>query len=396
MNLDSTDVRRPLDPNEVVLRFLESIGKRSEAEFYLDLFVREDKQRFATLVIDAPVIADALDAVGLDLRFLGALGLTPVVCVGLFDAASQNAQAKQLHQALGRVGLGAQTLVHSDTEAIAACVHRGFVPIVLLGEARVDATAGSHVDDEDSRALALQTLVQRLGTRKLLFLQRRGGLRRSGKAVPQLTLTASIAALTQIYALSDKQRAIVGIAQALLRLCERPQLTIAITSPLQLLRELFTVKGAGTLLRRGARITRYDAFDKLDAPRLRDLLQSAFERPIAQAFFAQPPQAIYVDEDYQAAAITQKTALGAYLSKFAVGRRAQGEGLGGDLWQIVTQDNAQLFWRSRRNNPIDPWYVKQCEAMIRRPVWNIFVRGLGPEALPAAVRFAESAPLDFL
>lgn len=392
MPLVPPHVARALDPSEVVLRFLESIGKRSEAEFYLGLFKREAEHRFATLVIDAPVVADASAAVGLDLRFLQALGLTPVVCLGLFDAVTQGVQATRLKAALLRVGLTAERFLSHDTDAIAASVKRGTVPIVLLGATAKNADA--RLADPAARACALASLVVGLGSRKLLFLQRRGGLPRGGKSVPQLTLVTSLAALTQTHALTDKQRVMVGLAQVLLKRLDRSPLTVAIISPLQLLRELFTVKGAGTLLRRGARISRYDNYGQLDGHRLRSLLQNAFSRPVHVSLFADKPQAIYVDAHYQAAAITQATPLGAYLSPFVVGQQAQGEGLYGDLWQTVTQDNAALFGRSRRNNLIDPWSVRQCEAMVRRPEYNVFVRGMTPDHLSAVVHFAESAPAD--
>ena len=38
-----------MEPAEVVLRFLESVGRRSEAEFYISLFRAEPKEQFAEI-----------------------------------------------------------------------------------------------------------------------------------------------------------------------------------------------------------------------------------------------------------------------------------------------------------------------------------------------------------
>src|SRR5213592_1834384 len=70
------------ETTDAILRFMESIGHRSEAEFYLALFRAESKESFANLVIGASVLRDGTDAVVLDLRFLRGLGLVPVVSVG--------------------------------------------------------------------------------------------------------------------------------------------------------------------------------------------------------------------------------------------------------------------------------------------------------------------------
>ena len=166
-------------------------------------------------------------------------------------------------------------------------------------------------------------------------------------------------------------------------------------SPLELLRELFTVKGAGTLMRRGAVIQRHVGWMAVDVERLRSLLDSAFGRPVHDTFFTKRPEHIYLDDDYRGAAVVLETPLGAYLSKFAVEREAQGEGIGGDLWDTLTAENAVLFWRSRRSNPIDSWYIRQCDGMLRQGEWNVFWRGFAPEDIAPAVAYAMRQPEDF-
>ena len=93
-----------LAPQDVVLRFLESTGRPSEARLYLDLFHARPREQFAAIAIDANVMSDAADAVVQDLRFLAALDLFPTVVLGIFQPADAAAHARVLSRHLERRG----------------------------------------------------------------------------------------------------------------------------------------------------------------------------------------------------------------------------------------------------------------------------------------------------
>ena len=173
------------------------------------------------------------------------------------------------------------------------------------------------------------------------------------------------------------------------------RLSITITSPLDLLRELFTTRGAGTLIRRGAVISRYTDFAAISLPKLRDLIESAFHRRLVHGFFDRPIDSVYLADDYRGVGIVSNTEQGPYLSKFAVDRRAQGEGVGRDLWRALVRDHQTLLWRSRPDNPIAAWYQQQCDGMVRAGMWLVFWRGLPHSRLSAAIELALAAPPDF-
>lgn len=194
--------------------------------------------------------------------------------------------------------------------------------------------------------------------------------------------------------LSDEHRALLDQSRRIIDTADHP-ITVAITSPLELLRELFTVRGAGTMIRRGAVVTQFDAFDAANPARLSAVMESAFgARPPAE-FFSRAIAGVYVAGDYAGAAIVTASELGPYLSKFAVDRRAQGEGIGSDLWRAIATDCPTLFWRSRGDNPITAWYEQQCEGMLRTDGWHVFWRGLEPAQIPRAIELALAAPDDF-
>lgn len=403
-----------MDPAEVVLRFLESLGRRSEAEFYLALFRAEPKETFAAISVDANVARHATEAVTLDLRFLVALGLVPLVVLGLFDskeAAEPLEQGARIKRRLERAGVPSALLAGEPAalhEEAAQLARAGTVPIISLRPVEppvqlpvqlpvqppvqlIEGPLGTMQLDE--RFGRLGALVGALRTRKLIFLHRPGGLRRAGALVPIVNLTTDYDALAASRELSRKERTLLQQSRRLV--LEAPhKLLVTISSPLDLLRELFTVKGAGTLLRRGAVIERRSGFEEIDRERLRALLRSSFGTAPDDAFFARPASAIYLEESYRGAAVLRATPLGPYLTKFAVDREAQGEGMGHDLWRRMGDDHRTVFWRARPSNPIDAWYGKQCDGMARFAEWTVFWKGLEPARIPDAIAYALAQPID--
>ncbi len=378
-----------MDPADVVLRFLESVGRRSEAEFYLALFRAEAKERFATISVEASVARHALDAVVLDLRFLAALGLTPVVVLGLFEPADAVEHAARLRRRLEKAEVPASLLsppVDGGTDLIAAATHAGTIPILPFS-----VTQGATVED---RVGGLGALVSGLRTHKLIFLRRRGGLRRRGAPVSMVNLTTEFDAFVASKDLAGKAQALLVQGRRLIFDLASDKLLIAITSPLDLLRELFTVKGAGTLLRRGAVIDRRTGFLDIDALRLRALLESSFGCAPVDEFFERPVSRIYLEEGYRGAAVMKDTPLGGYLCKFAVDREAQGEGIGRDLWDRVVADYPVLFWRARPDNPVSAWYNQQCDGTARFAEWHVFWKGVAPERIAEVIAFCLSQPVD--
>ena len=159
--------------------------------------------------------------------------------------------------------------------------------------------------------------------------------------------------------------------------------SVTVVNPLQLLRELFTVNGAGTLIRRGSRIDVARRLGRQSIARgCAALFASAFGGAVRADFFAPPARAhLRRGELLAAPPSSHETPVAPYLTKFAVERQAQGEGIGGELWSLVTRDFPAFFWRSRPANPITAWYVKQCDGLARFPEWHVFWRGLPVETI---------------
>jgi acetylglutamate kinase len=374
-----------LEPAEAVLRFLASVGPNSEAEFYLRLFRARTPESFATLAVTAAAVEHHGDGVALDLRFLNGLGLTPVVVVGLHEPDSASEHLRELEERLTRAGLRTRRLAtDSPPEAIASATAAAAIPLL--------AAAGG---GPGARLEALARMLTALRTHKLIFLDPRGGLEVGGEPLSVLSLSAIAEPPNGNLAHDAYAQRMVEDSRRLIFELVPHRLLVTLTSPLNLLHELFTVKGAGTLLRRGASITRHEGYNGVDMPRLEALLRSSFDKPPAPGLFQRPMRYAYIEESYRGAALVAHTELGGYLSKFAVTREAQGEGIGQDLWNAVTADHKALFWRARAHNPVRAWYERQCQGRFDSAGWTVYVRGLQPEKIAEAIAYALTQPVDF-
>lgn len=384
-----------------MLTFLESVGRRSEAEFYLRMFHGLPKESFAVIVPGGPVVRSALGSIVEQLRFLADLGLYTTVVLGLFDPETGANSSERLLKRLPASLLMPVRHEMSDPDLFDALrddLRRERIPVVHFSKVEGEGL--------EQRLERLGALVQRLNTRKVALLRRRGGFRPlagkradarlsvEGGRISVINLTTDRGRITPGM-LSKRDTELLAASDRLIELAEPSPLLISITSPLNLLKELFTVKGAGTLVKRGTAVERHTSYATLDLPRLRQLLESSFGKELSETFFDLPPLAVYLEPSYRGAAIVHDAYPVPYLSKFAVQPEAQGEGTGRDIWEVLIRHHAQLYWRSRADNPIASWYVSVCDGMVRRAAWQIYFRGLPVELMAEAVAQAEARGADF-
>jgi acetylglutamate kinase len=202
--------------------------------------------------------------------------------------------------------------------------------------------------------------------------------------------------LDQLGALDDEDSSLLRGVKTLLESGAGSSLQANVTAPLALLRELFTVRGAGTLIKRGTPILKTTDYAKLDQVRLRSLLESSFSRKLVGDFFERPLLAVYHEPSYRAAAILEPSPVASVLSKFAVDPVAQGEGMGRDIWQVFVREHPRMIWRARTNNPICSWYTWQCDGLVRKGRWTVYWRGVDASAVPAVVEEMLNRPEDFV
>jgi acetylglutamate kinase len=352
--------------SKTIRLFLDSIGRRDEYEFYLRKFHNEPGTIFALIVPDLAGIEEAREVMSFDLNFLYKLELEPLLVLCGPDAPRMRALLEagpdRYHFFEGSV----------DPEVL----DRTTIPSALYAP-----------------RLSLETLLARLVPalcRRVHFLRTAGSLRDVAGNVVWYHYVNSPARAR----LHKLDRGVARQAARVIRSC--PTAHVSVASPLNLLKEMFTVRGAGTVLRVGSDIRAYSRPEEVDLPRLLALLADSFGKRLKSAAALRRVSRFHIEAQYRGAALLEEHPAGWYLSKFAVTREARGEGLAQELWDTACAPVKALFWRSRASNPINQWYERQADGRHHAGPWTIFWRGIHPRRLPGLISYCQRRPADFV
>jgi acetylglutamate kinase len=411
------------ETQDVIVRLLGNIGSRKEVEQYLRHYASVDAPKFAVVKASGEIIESRLDALASSLAFLQRVGLVPIVVHGgnvqldralaqagvdapvvkglrKMTPAALEVARRVLHEtnlkvveAVEALGTRARPFTSGVFEvrklespdlglvgeitsvreaAVAQTAQAGVLPIVApLGETAKGQILVAHADAA-ARAIALA-----VKPHKVVFLNEAGGLTDDTGAIRSaVNLAEDQEALLADAALGpESRRKLVEISTLLAQL--PPTSSVSITSPDHLAKELFTHRGEGTLVRRGEKVQVHDGWGSVDTARLRALLEECFGRKLDEAYFEhKTPYRVYLAESYRATAILTLEEGVPYLDKFAVTNEAQGEGIGGSIWERLRRENPKLFWRSRATNPVNAWYAQKADGLYKTPKWWVFWCGM--------------------
>jgi acetylglutamate kinase len=322
---------------DIIVKLLTNIGSRKEVEQYL--------RHYPIVVHGAgPQLTRAIEEAGLTTERINGLRVTtPEVLeiarrvfqrenLALADALeSYGTRARPIVSGVfqarrsedARLGLVGEVLGVNDA-AITSSVAMGLLPILApLGETTDGQILNINAD------VATRELACSVQSHKIIFLTETGGLLgEDGRILSAVNLDEDFDDLMQKRWLHSGMRLKLEQINALLRRLPRSS-SVSITSPDHLAKELFTHRGAGTLVRVGERVDRYDDFDVIDQSRLRGLLEVCFGRELDPRYFTtKKPYGIYLADSYRATAVFTREDPMPYLDKFAVTTEAQGEGIG--------------------------------------------------------------------
>lgn len=408
----------------VVNQVLSQLGASREARYYLRQFSSDGELQFAVIKVGGAVLEEQLEPLAAALAFLRNLGLMPIILHGAgpqLDEALENAAIgtvkrnglrvttpevmevarpviyranRRLVSALEDQGVRAQGIQHGvfvcdyldreeyglvgdirqvDLEAVREVVHRGILPVVAcLGESLTGQVMNINAD------VAARELIWKVKPHKIIFLTGTGGLLdENGRIISAISLRSDFEYLRrQEWVHSGMQLKLEQISHLLSGLPESA--SVSITSVDNLARELFTHRGAGTLIRVGEDIIESGGFDEQTGPLAKALLEQSFGRKLNEEYFDElPVECVLRSESGGAMAIVLKGVDGlAYLDKFAVTPEAQGAGLGAAVWQALIHRCPRLYWRSRTDNPVTPWYFDQADASFTEGHWVAFSVGI--------------------
>jgi acetylglutamate kinase len=416
------------------------MASTKEIQLYLRRFSQIDATRFAVVKVGGAILRDELGSLVSSLAFLQQVGLTPIVVHGagpqlddemagagiekkLVDGLrftspeglavvrrvlqaenlrlvetlqAEGVRATSIHagvfesELLGRRRYGlVGKVVHVHTSGIKSAIEVGSIPVVAsLGE-----TAGGQILNVNAD-WAANELIKRLQPYKIIFLTGTGGLLdEKGRIIESINLSTDYDPLMQQPWLHSGMRVkIEQIHDLLMEL--PPSSSLSITRPGEMPKELFTHRGSGTLVRKGERMHTHRSWKNVDRDRLRALIESSFGRPLAQDYFETTrPHRVYCSEHYRAAIVLTRNRKLTYMDKFVVSDDAQGEGLGRAIWHVMRSGNPNLYWRSRRGNPIDEFYFANSDGAIKDDRWTVFWYGIPDwDAVRCAIEDARARP----
>lgn len=374
---------------ETVLKSLSAVGAQHEAKFYAELFARQDAETFAMIVLDPRCLKNPLlEALISALRILSNLKLCPTLVVGALEDGRTSAkfQSQRLARDLDKSGVRAlklNTASYGLIKEVQKTARSGKMPVLEMTDRR--------------GKMNLSALVTALQPKKIIFLQPSGGLSENGRRRPNLTV-AELPAFMETGTFSVGQIRFLDCVLDLEKTA-KVRRSYVIASPLNLLGELFTTRGTGTLIRRAATFKTGNSFGAFSTPDLTRALEVAFEKRLKPSFFDTPLHAGFVEGEYRGGALFKWQAGQPYLSKFFVLREARGEGIARDIWERACADVPAFLWRSRIGNPFNTWYMRKCDGMQRvnnqSGDWRVFWKGLDAVDIGDAIKAATDAPDDF-
>jgi len=409
---------------QLVHELLAQLGSSREARQYLKEYSGTNQARFAVVKVGGGILRDHLGELTSALAFLHRLGLIPVVLHGagpqldqaLADAGIETERRQGLRvtsdavmsvarplmykenlrlvEALEDRGIRARGIQHGvfqcsyldqknlglvgeveevELSAVESAVRSGAVPVLTcLGESSSGQVLNINAD------IATRELVWKLRPHKVIFLSPTGGLLdRQDRIISAVSLTNDYEALMQQPWLHSGMR--LKLQQINEMLQQLPDDTsVSITSAAHLTRELFTYRGAGTLVRKGEAINVFEQADEKTLLKAKKLVEHSFKRELRDDWFGGLNEPlILLSETGRAAAVIIMGVDGLpYLDKFTVTSEAQGEGLGAAIWQVVRARYPALYWRSRYTNPVTPWYFQQADSSNRSGQWVVFTIGI--------------------
>ena len=370
---------------DLVIKSLSAIGAEREAKFYADLFSAQAPEKFALIVIDPRCLKNPLlEALISNIRIISDLKLTPVLLIGALDSDRTRIKflSQRLSKELDSIGVRSfklNTASYQLFPEIRKLTAKGQIPILEFTNA--------------DQAINLQGVIKELQPAKVIFLQPSGGFSVKGNRIPFINVDNMDERVSDAN-LSPGQ---IKFKNLVVELLNDPvnQSVYIMASPLNLLRELFTTRGSGTLVRRGAPLLIVDNLAGLDQSRLAMSISESFGKTLNVDVFDRPIQSAIIERDYRGGAIMTDNEGLPYLSKFWVSREARGEGIARDIWEAAIINHPEIFWRSRENNSFNDWYMKMCHGMQMVSGWRVFWRGLNTDDIPKAVRLATQAPEDF-
>ncbi|GAA5986633.1 hypothetical protein JCM11641_005171 [Rhodosporidiobolus odoratus] len=417
---------------ETIIRLLYSLASRREVSRYLQIF--SSATHFAVLKVGGAILTNDLESLTLSLNFLHRVGLYPVVVHGMGDKLNARLEADgivpdyidgiritdartlsharrvflsenlKLVSTLESLGTRARPITGGvftaeyldqsrygfvgritgvDKEPIEASIRAGALPILTsLAETPEGQILNVNAD------VATAELAKVLEPLKIVYLSEKGGLYH-GVTKEKLSLINLDEEYDDLmkqewvkYGTKLKLREIKELLDHLPR-----SSSVAIISPDNLQKELFTDSGAGTLLRRGYKLYKHTSIESVGQDRLRSVLAERDEdvtsgrKSVAQVLSELEKQGapftIYGDEPCDVVAIvSHPDGQVPVMTKFLANTTAVQNGVTDNIFNAIRKDHKRLFWTAKADDEQKAWHFERADGSFTRNGRSLFYYGV--------------------
>jgi N-acetyl-gamma-glutamyl-phosphate reductase/acetylglutamate kinase len=142
--------------------------------------------------------------------------------------------------------------------------------------------------------------------------------------------------------------------------------SVSVTNAEHLHKELFTHSGAGTLLRRGHKVSKHDGITSLDVSKITTLLRENDINIIngiqtveeVLETLKRPDIVIYADETYDIIAVVSTKGTPT-LEKLVCSKTAKINNVPDNVWDIMRSEFPKMAWIATNNNPFNAFYYSK-------------------------------------
>lgn len=281
------------------------------------------------------------------------------------------------HEKYGLVG----KIERVDKEPIESAIRAGCLPILT-----------SLALSEDGQILnvnadvAASELSKVLEPMKIVYLNEKGGLvhGKTGELIDSINLDEEYDDLMKEEWVKFGTKLKLREMKELLDHLPRSS-SVAIISVDQLQKELFTDSGAGTLIRRGYKLSKSHSIEQVGAERLRAVLRVHDEdvrenrKSVAQIFseLSRFPYTIYGDEGLECVAfVSHPPNEVPVLSRMIATRDATMNNIVENIWSMIRKDHKRLVWTVRADNENRAWHFEHADGSFTRDRRSLFYYGI--------------------
>ncbi|MCG8570041.1 MAG: hypothetical protein MJB14_07850 [Spirochaetes bacterium] len=407
-----------------ILNYLEKTGKKKEFDLFLKHYHDLPRNRFAVIKFNGETLHHHLTTFAEDIAFFQKMELFPILVFEIktpsieqlnSDQLLTAIEAEQYHQLARQLSKQARILQNeiqkqggrsaflSEVELRNQAKEKNIIDFhedylkeieQILSCNSCPILVSLCQDEKDnffyfSADVLAKSLVQTLKMKKLIFLNDPGGiLSPQGDVLSFLNLSGN----TNIAFLPEEDQILLKQIKEFLNANNETE--VVISSAVDILKEIFTIKGSGTYIKNYQIQSALKLDDQLKI-KLSGLLENSFHKKLISSYFKADIEEVFFQKNFEAVAIIKKLQEYHYLCKFAVAPFRSGTGLGKAIWNQLRNKYDSLIWRAKSTNPINTFYLNQCQGMIKRKNWHVFWINIPDEKILELVNLIDQLPASF-